>query len=255
MIIYRYLLAILIALSLTAWAQEEEPRHGGTLNYIVSAEPPSFDAHRETTFAMLHPIRPHYNLLIKFDLANYPEVVGDLAESWEVSEDGLSYTFTVRDDVRFHDGSPLTARDVAFTVERVPTIRFSPASYAEAVKEIEAVEVVDDHTIRFRTRTPFPLFTNEISRLYIVSHAAAAGFPVGLLLHRSRSSVARQSRLRNGVCQGTAILREDNCGDSNYCRKAIVAAAPAMKAAAVRLSALSARGAASRLRALAARTR
>ncbi len=72
----------------------QQPRSGGTLAYVVSAEPPSFDAHRETTFAMLHPIRPHYNLLVKFDMPNYPKVIGDLADKWTISQDGLTYAFT-----------------------------------------------------------------------------------------------------------------------------------------------------------------
>ena len=98
-----------------AAVDEATPRHGGTLVYIVSAEPPSFDAHRETTFATLHPIRPHYDLLVKFDLAHYPRIVGDLAESWTISEDGLTYTFHLRRDVVWHDDDPFTSRDVKAT--------------------------------------------------------------------------------------------------------------------------------------------
>src|SRR3989337_3902269 len=74
----------------------QQPRRGGTLNFIVSAAPPSFDAHREATFALIHPARPHYNLLVKFDPQGYPKVVPDLAESWTVSADGLTYTFKIR---------------------------------------------------------------------------------------------------------------------------------------------------------------
>ena len=52
----------------------QQPRTGGTLNYIVTAEPPSFDGHRETTFAMIHPTAPHYSLLYKFDPKAYPPI-------------------------------------------------------------------------------------------------------------------------------------------------------------------------------------
>src|SRR5262249_30502492 len=45
----------------------EQPRRGGELTFVVGAEPPSFDAHREATFAMIHPTAPHYSLLLKFD--------------------------------------------------------------------------------------------------------------------------------------------------------------------------------------------
>ena len=68
-----------------ALAAEEKPQYGGTLTYAVGAAPPSYDAHRESTYAVIHPIAPHYSLLLKFDQKNYPKVVGDLAESWTVS--------------------------------------------------------------------------------------------------------------------------------------------------------------------------
>src|SRR5713226_9109126 len=87
------LVAVLVMELLISPTTAQQPRRGGVLNFVVSAEPPSFDAHRETTFAVIHPIRPHYNLLIKFDPQNYPNVVGDLAESWTASPDGLTYTF------------------------------------------------------------------------------------------------------------------------------------------------------------------
>lgn len=106
-------LVMAVALVAVPAADAQTPRRGGELVYIVGAEPPSFDAHRETTFAMLHPIRPHYNLLVKFDLENFPNVVGDIAKDWEISEDGLTYTFYLWDNVTFHDGSPLTSRDAA----------------------------------------------------------------------------------------------------------------------------------------------
>ena len=89
-------------------AAEEKPQYGGTLTYAVGAAPPSFDAHRESTYAVIHPIAPHYSLLLKFDQKNYPKVVGDLAESWTVSADHKTYTFKIHKGVKFHDGSILT---------------------------------------------------------------------------------------------------------------------------------------------------
>src|SRR5207249_155276 len=60
-------------------APGEKPQTGGTLTFIVNAEPPSFDGHRETTFALLHPIAPHYSLLYKFDPNNLTKVIPDVA--------------------------------------------------------------------------------------------------------------------------------------------------------------------------------
>ena len=91
-------------------AQQESPRTGGELVFAVGGTPPSYDGHRETTFAMLHPIAPHYSTLLRFDPQNYPKIVGDVAESWTISKDALTYTFKIRQGIQFHDGSVLTVQ-------------------------------------------------------------------------------------------------------------------------------------------------
>ena len=94
----------------------ETARSGGELVFAVGGTPPSFDGHRETTFAMIHPIAPHYSTLLRFDPQNYPKIVGDVAESWNISKDGLTYTFKIRQGIQFHDGSALADDEIA--VER-----------------------------------------------------------------------------------------------------------------------------------------
>src|SRR5688572_32347371 len=95
-------------------AAQEKPRMGGELVFVVPSEPPSYDAHREETFGVTHPMSPHYNTLLRVDPFDktgtkpYP----DLAESWTVAKDGLVYTFKLRQGVKFHDGTPMTSRDV-----------------------------------------------------------------------------------------------------------------------------------------------
>jgi ABC-type transport system substrate-binding protein len=83
---------VLVAAVLPALAQEK-PRHGGELVFVVAAEPPSFDGHREETFAMLHPIAPHYNTLLRTDPTDRTgtKFIGDLAESWTVSADKRTF--------------------------------------------------------------------------------------------------------------------------------------------------------------------
>ena len=104
--------AIVCCLAAAGGADAQEPHRGGILNFAVSAEPPNYDCHANTSFAFVHPVRPHYNTLLRFVPDNYPEIEGDLAESWEVSEDGLTYTFKLHEGVVFHDGTPFTSRDV-----------------------------------------------------------------------------------------------------------------------------------------------
>ena len=133
----------------------EQPRYGGELVFAVDAEPPSLDAHRETTFAVIIPLAPFYSTLLKFDQYNYPKVIGDLAESWTVSPDGLVYEFKLRDGVKFHDGTPLTSRDVVATYNK---IIFPPQGVISARKAlysaVESIEAPDSRTVRFKLKYP-----------------------------------------------------------------------------------------------------
>src|SRR6516225_3339409 len=95
------------------------PKRGGILEFGVEAEPPNYDCHANVSFAFLHPVAPHYSTLLKFDAENYPQVKGDLAQSWSVSADKLTYTFKLRPNIQFHDGSHLTAADVKASYERI----------------------------------------------------------------------------------------------------------------------------------------
>jgi peptide/nickel transport system substrate-binding protein len=95
------------------------PMHGGTLEFAVTVEPETYDCHSNTSFAFLHPVAPHYSTLLKFETADYPRIAGDLAESWKVSPDRLTYTFKLRPNVFFHDGSRLTSADVKASYDRI----------------------------------------------------------------------------------------------------------------------------------------
>lgn len=95
------------------------------------------------------------------------EVVPHLAERWEVSDDGLTYTFYLRKGVRFHDGSELTAEDVVFSMERLLTIG---QGYSYIFKPVlEKVEALDDYTVRFKLKEPFGPFLYALVRLYILN--------------------------------------------------------------------------------------
>ena len=77
-------------------AAQETPRPGGELVFVVPAEPPSFDAHREESFSLIHPAAPHYSTLLRVDPddPSGTKIVGDLAESWSSAPTGRTWTFT-----------------------------------------------------------------------------------------------------------------------------------------------------------------
>jgi peptide/nickel transport system substrate-binding protein len=131
------------------------PKHGGTLEFAVTVEPGNFDCHGNISFAFLHPIAPHYSTLLKFDAANYPQIIGDLAESWSVSTDRLTYTFKLRPNVFFHDGSRLTSADVKASYER---ITHPPPGVVSARKvdyaAISSIDTPDPLTVVFHLQWP-----------------------------------------------------------------------------------------------------
>lgn len=133
----------------------EAPRHGGVLEFAVTVEPKNYDCTSNTSFAFLHPIAPEYSTLLKFDPANYPAVIGDLAEAWRVSPDHLSYTFRLRPGVLFHDGSRLTSADIKASYERIihPPAGVVSARQADYAA-ITGIDTPDARTVVFRLRWP-----------------------------------------------------------------------------------------------------
>ena len=138
----------------TGLAFAETPKKGGTLNFGVVAEPPNYDCHGSTTFALVHPIAPHYSLLVKFDGKEYPKVIPDLAESWTVAPDKMTYTFKLRSGVKFHDGSPLTSADVKASYDRIISPPQGVISIRKAYYEDLIVETPDPTTVVFKLKNP-----------------------------------------------------------------------------------------------------
>lgn len=102
----------------------DAPKRGGTLTYMIPSDaPPSLDGHRETTYATIHTAAPFYSVLIRVNPENpssTTDFVCDLCtEMPKPTDDGKTYTFTIRPGVKFHDGSPLNAYDVAKTWQEI----------------------------------------------------------------------------------------------------------------------------------------
>jgi peptide/nickel transport system substrate-binding protein len=111
--------AVLLLAGLAGASAAPQPRRGGTLDFAVTVEPSNYDCDANISFAFLHPVAPHYSTLLRFDAAEYPRIVGDLAQSWTVSPDRRTYTFKLRPHVLFHDGSRLTSADIKASYERI----------------------------------------------------------------------------------------------------------------------------------------
>lgn len=97
-----------------------------------------------------------------------------LAESWKpIGEHG--WELRLREGVRFQDGTPFTADDVAFTVARIPQVTGPGASYSAHVRPVRSVEVVDPRTVRMMTDGPFPLLPVYFSQVFMLSRKIHSG--------------------------------------------------------------------------------
>lgn len=149
----------MLLIAAIAWsgpiAAQETPRRGGTLVYAVNSEPPSYDCQTTTTFVMMQTVGPHYTRLLKFDAEKYPEITGDAAQSWTVSPDKRVYTFKLKPNVKFHDGSSLTAADVKATYDRIRNPPDGIVSVRKArFEDIASIDTPDPLTIVFTLKQP-----------------------------------------------------------------------------------------------------
>lgn len=144
--------------------QTEQVRYGGVLTAYASADAVSMDPHQETSMRTLEKTSAIYNKLVMWDQLRLPEqvVVGDLAETWTMSKDGLEVVFNLRPGtVRWHDGKPLTAEDVKFSFDR---LRNPPEGNKKPLLEVYAriadVQVSGEKTVTFKLRQATPWFIN-----------------------------------------------------------------------------------------------
>jgi peptide/nickel transport system substrate-binding protein len=148
------LAALVAASAISSPTFAETPKKGGILNFAVVAEPPTTDCHATTTFAMVHPVAPQYSTLLQFTGPHDKQKIeGDLAESWDVSKDGLTYTFKLRRGVKFHDGSDFTAEDIKATYERIINPVEGVISVRKAQhQDIGSIETPDPYTVVFKLK-------------------------------------------------------------------------------------------------------
>lgn len=157
------LVASLIFLSTLAFAQ---PQTGGVLRAGMQTDPVGLDPHTTSATSSRNMLENVYDTLVMFDSGG--RIVPGLVESWETSEDGLTWTFTLRGDVTFHNGDPLTAGDVAFSINRIkdPEVASPNAGDFEVV---ESVEAQGDATVVFTLSEPYsPLLSKLANSLNVV---------------------------------------------------------------------------------------
>jgi len=152
--------AVGASVALSGAFAEAAPKRGGILNYVVGSKIPSYDGHKETTFGMIHPIRPFYSTLIRVNPDNPADPSDFVCDVCEGSvpkgeEGGTKFTFKIRKDVKFHDGSQMTAHDVKATMDK---IIFPPKGIPSArkafFKAVKSVNVDNDYQLTIKLSFP-----------------------------------------------------------------------------------------------------
>lgn len=138
-------------LTTPVWAQDE-PIRGGTLMVGLADDPPELDPHLTSSNAARTVLHNIFATLVEID--EELQVVPGIAHSWDISEDGKSFTFYIREGVLFHDGTPLDAEAVKYNFERMMDKEFGSARAGE-LAFVETVTVDDPLTVTVTLSQPY----------------------------------------------------------------------------------------------------
>lgn len=164
------------------------------------AEPQSLDPHAVTAVNDFRILVNVYDGLVRFADGSL-EVEPSLAESWEIAEDGLTYTFKLREGVTFHDGTPFDAEAVKFNFERMldeehPFHDTGPFPLAFFFSAVDEVTAVDDTTVEFKLNEPFAPFLSNLA------------YPTGLIVSPAAVEASGKDYGRNPVGTGAYKFEE-----------------------------------------------
>lgn len=164
--------------------EEAGPVEGGRLIYGLTLAPSGIDPHVDASSELGIPLTSVYDTLVYQDLDG--SFVPGLAERWEVSPDGLAYTFYLRRDVVFHDGTPFNAEAVRFNLDRISSPETLSRKAADMLGPYDHTEVVDEYTARVHFSEPYAPFLDSASQVYLgmASPAAVAQWGAEYQLHQ-----------------------------------------------------------------------
>lgn len=161
----RFWLVAILALTMLSFASAQAcERYGGNLIVAMTYEPAFLNINYNFDGGA-----PYYNMNVYSKLVNYNAydwtVHGDLAEAWEVSDDGLVYTFHLRRGVLWHDGAPFTSADVVWTIQSILDEGTAAATF-RFVQDVASVAAPDDHAVVIELNEPNTTFVEGLASYY-----------------------------------------------------------------------------------------
>ncbi|MFZ5815520.1 MAG: ABC transporter substrate-binding protein [Bacillota bacterium] len=179
--------------------QAEAPKQDVTIRIALNADPPKLDPHQSTALVDRQVFQSLFDKLVDFD--KDLNIVPQLAEKWEISPDGLVYTFNLRKGVKFHDGTDFNAEAVKYNFDRMMDKDF-PSPRKSEINAVDKVEVVDSHTVKITLKQPFAGF------LSILADRA------GMIVSPTAAKAAGLDFLNNPVGTGPFKFKDRVKGDS-----------------------------------------
>jgi peptide/nickel transport system substrate-binding protein len=181
-----------------------KPSAKDTLTIVFQANQGTLDPHFAATNQEMLIIRNVYNALLKYK-PDSVELTGDLATSWDVSPDGLTYTFKLRQDVDWHKGfGHFTANDVKASFDRVKNPE-TKSPFAGSISMLKETQVVDDYTVKMILSEPYAAFPHLLTNYRagpIVNMKAVQQFgkdydwnPIGTGPYQFESGVPKQEAI------------------------------------------------------------
>jgi peptide/nickel transport system substrate-binding protein len=171
--------AVAAAVVLPHMSFAQTPKRGGTLRVSNGGDPPDFDLHQAVTYLTQFIGAPCYSTLLRIDPADYNKLLPDLAKSYDVSADGKTVTFRLRDGVLFHNGSTLTAEDVVYSLER---IRKPPAGIVSVRKgmlgNVASIQAQNARTVVITLNEPQADFPSLVSNPFNVIYPKKVAEPL-----------------------------------------------------------------------------
>jgi len=168
--IFCFAVAILFLASLPAGNPQS---HAFTLNFVegspIDTLDPSVQRSRPTQIVVDH----LFNRLVGWKDTKLSDIVPELAESWELSDDKLTWTFKLKKGVTFHDGTPFTAEAVKFNLERIVDPKLGSPNRS-MFTPIKVITIMDDHTIAFKTEKPYASMLDNLAESSISMNSPAA---------------------------------------------------------------------------------
>tara|TARA_B100001013_G_scaffold183773_1_gene110760 strand:- start:4137 stop:5726 length:1590 start_codon:yes stop_codon:yes gene_type:complete len=141
--------------------------HAATIKWSMPGDSLTLDPHAQNEGPTHMVSRQVYEGLVTPGINM--EILPQLATSWEAT-DSDTWVFTLRKGAKFHDGSTLTASDVAFSINRAKT---APSDMVDLIKSIKSATAIDDNTVEVKTEGPNPLLLNQLTQIFVMSEAWA----------------------------------------------------------------------------------